>query len=465
MRRLFLLCFLLFVALYTVAETTRERPKRDGIVRMRWATDDNPARKVQTAAYAAMFPGKQVLVDPGLGGDQTKLIVQCTTGTGPDIIDVYDQANLNSLVQSGVLLDLTPYAKEMGFSPARTYPALAPALMVDGKQYRFPCNVWANCIIYNKAILDDHGIPYPTDDWTYDDLIAISKRIQTTPSKSGEKHMPIANWNSRGFFEDMLIGHGGRLFSEDGLMSRHDSPESIAALTLYHDMMYVHKVIPTPAESAAMASQGGWGSGGINWFSTGKAAMIVIGRWYIVQVPNFPNLKGNLGAVLLPRVGTRPSAGVTDTRAAGINAKSPRWREALTFLQYLASPEYSRIIVQDGDANPPDFRLAATGASMVNESVPDPAFHQPFVDALKNARPLDNSPFIDPALVARWTTEHVEKVENRLMTPEQSLKELAAQIELAIRIHLERRPDLRKKFEERTGRQYTADWWKAAAKP
>ena len=67
MKRVFTLFFLLFVALYVVAEATLERPKRDGIVHLRWATDDNPARKVQTAEFAKLFPGKQATVDPGLG--------------------------------------------------------------------------------------------------------------------------------------------------------------------------------------------------------------------------------------------------------------------------------------------------------------------------------------------------------------------------------------------------------------
>ncbi len=219
-------------------------------------------------------------------------------------------------------------------------------------------------------------------------------------------------------------------------------------------------VIPTAAESATLSSQGGWGSAGINWFSTGRAAMIFIGRWYIVQTPQYPNLKGNLGAVLLPRVGNRPSCGVTDTRAAGINVKSLHWREALHFLQYLASPDYGRVIVNDGDALPPNPDLARTGQDLVNAAVPDPAFHQPFIEAVKRARPLDVSPFIDMSIVARWLKEAIEKVENRIEPPDQAMHSLADQINRLIRQNLERRPDLQRKYEQVTGRHYTPDWWR-----
>jgi hypothetical protein len=52
-------------------------------------------------------------------------------------------------------------------------------------------------------------------------------------------------------------------------------------------------------------------------------------------------MQGHLGAALLPRIDGRPSAGMTDSRTAGINAKSRHWHEALNFPQYLASPRSS----------------------------------------------------------------------------------------------------------------------------
>lgn len=445
MKQLFLGAFFLFALMYVGAEATLEREKNDGITHLRWATDDNPARKVQVSAFHTLFPRERVTVDPGLGGDQTKLIVQCATGTGPDIIDLGSEGQMQTLVEAGVLLDLTPYAQQMGFDPGRTYPALAPALAFDGKQYRFPCNVWANCVIYNRRIFDDHGVPYPKPGWTYDEFVATAKAIREKPSKSGQTHIPIANWLNTWLYEDMLIGFGGRLFSPDGLHSQLAAPESVSALNLYRDMMWKDHIIPTAAESSAMSGQGGWGSQGINWFSDGRAAMIVIGRWYIVQVPNFPNLKGNLGAALLPHLPGKPSCGMTDARAAGINVKSPHWREALNFLKYLAGPEYGQVIVHDGDSLPPSPSLACQGKDLANEAVPDPAFHQPFIDAVKRARPLDNSPFIDPGEVDRWIKEAVDKVENRIQTPEEALRQLAGQIDAQIRVNLERRPDLQRR--------------------
>ena len=118
------------------------------------------------------------------------------------------------------------------------------------------------------------------------------------------------------------------------------------------------------------------------------------------------------------------------------------------------------MIVNDGDALPPNPGLARTGQDLVNAAVPDPAFHQPFTEAVKRARPLDVSPFIDMSIVARWLKEAIEKVENRIELPDKAMHSLASQINELIRQNLERRPDLRRKYEQVTGRHYTPDWWR-----
>lgn len=457
MKHVFLAILACFVALYLIAELTLERPRDDGIIRLRWATDDNPARKIQCDTFARLHPGHEVSVDPAT---LEKNLVRCATGTGPDIIDVYNVQQMSTYVQAGVLLDLTPYAGQMGFGVEHTYPALRDGLMVEGKQYRFPCNVWANCVIYNKKIFDDHGVPYPKEGWTYDDFIRAAKQIAQGPSKSGETHIAVANFSSSWFLGDLLFGLGGRFYTPDGLASMLDAPEGIGAMTFYHRLMHIEKVIPTPTDAAAMSAQGGWGSGGLTWFGAGRAAMIFIGRWYIILVNNYPDIKDHLGTVRLPRLGDRPSSGMCDTRAAGINAHTPHPRAALKFLQYLAGKDYNLVIVNDGDSLPPNPAFARTGKDLVNSIIRDPAFHQPFIDAMKHARPVDTSPFIDAGMVMRWFAEAIGEVENQLLKPDEAMRKLAKEINQRIRINLERRPDLQRKFQQLTGRSYTTDWWK-----
>lgn len=461
MKHVFLGIAVLSLVLYVAAQRTLERPQNDGVIRLRWATDDNPARKLQTGTFGEMFPGLEVRVDPGLGSDQTKLIVQCATGTGPDIVDVYSQEQMVALVNAGVLMDLTPYAAEMGFGPRNTYPSLQEGLLIDGKQYRYPCNVWANCLIYNKAIFDDHGVEYPKSGWTWMDFVEVAKQIKERPSKSGEAHIAFANLGGTGIYGELLAGRGGRAYSPDGLRSALDSREALDAAWLYHDLMLKYEAIPTARALANMPAQGGWGSGALTLFSQAKAAMMIIGRWYLIQVPKSPAVQHKLGAVRMPRYDENsPMTGLADTRAAGINAQSPNRMQALAFLQYLASEEYGRLIVHDGDSLPPNPELAKSGEAMANDIEPDPAFHQPFADAIKDAHPWDVSPFIDALEMQRWLGETMDKIENQLVTPDEGMRALTAEVNQRMRRNLEREPGLQRKFQEVTGEPYTPDWWR-----
>lgn len=431
----------LFAIAFAIALATLEPISKPDETVLRWATDPNPARDRQSRQFTAEHPTLRVVPE---SSDATKLIVQCATGVGPDLMDLSESA-MQSMVQAGLLVDLTEIAKTHGFDLSKTYPAIGEALCVDGQQYRFPCNVNVQAVLYNRAIFDDHGVPYPNADWTWDDFVKAGRMILENPSKSGKKHIPVANWSPQEFVADLFATHGVKYFSDDGLTCTLDSPEAIAAFQQYHDLMFVDRLLPTPEQSAATSSQGGWGSGGINWFSSGDAAMIFIGRWFTVQIANFPELREHLGAVRIPRFEGQPSIAATRARGVGINALSPNRDAAVEFMRYLASPEYGALIVRDGDSLPPTPDLAGSGESLINPNMPDAAFHQVFVDAIANAIPQDTSPYVDAAQVSRWILEAISIIENRVATPEQAARSLTAEINKTIQRNIERQPHLRER--------------------
>ena len=440
MKYIFAVALLVFAVGYTLALATLHPIGKPGVITLRWATDPNPARAAQVESFRRLHPGIDVSLD---AGDNTRVVIQCATGVGPDLIDLTTTSNMRSMAAAGVLLDLTDLAKTHGFGLDRTYPAIRPALTVNGRQYRFPCNVSVQAIIYNRRIFDDHHVPYPKADWTWDDLVSAGRAILDRPSDSGKRHLGLVSTNPQEFFNDLLAGRGGRYFSEDGRHCVLDSPEAVAALQQYHDLMYVSRVMPRPDQAAALSSQGGWGFGGINWFSAGDAAMIYIGRWYIVQLVNYPELKPYIAAAPMPRQPGKPLRVMAETRAMGINARSPHLDAAVQFLSYLAGPQYSALIAQDGDSLPPSPEAAADGRALANGAVPDPAFHQVFIDEIRDAVTQDQSPYIDTATVNRWTVERINQVENQVVPPDEAMRSLAREINRTMELNLSRRKDLR----------------------
>lgn len=48
---------------------------------------------------------------------------------------------------------------------------------VNGKHYALPYSMATYGLYYNKAMFDKAGVPYPTDDWTWDDLRAAALKL------------------------------------------------------------------------------------------------------------------------------------------------------------------------------------------------------------------------------------------------------------------------------------------------
>jgi Bacterial extracellular solute-binding protein len=64
-------------------------------------------------------------------------------------------------------------------------PALLKGFTVDGKLYLLP-EAWNNMMIYyNTKVFKEAGVSRPADDWTWDDFLALAKRLTSGegPSK------------------------------------------------------------------------------------------------------------------------------------------------------------------------------------------------------------------------------------------------------------------------------------------
>ena len=55
----------------------------------------------------------------------------------------------------------------------------------DGKNYAVPKDFDTNALWYNKDLFDQAGVEYPTDDMTYDDLVALATELKV--NRAGER--------------------------------------------------------------------------------------------------------------------------------------------------------------------------------------------------------------------------------------------------------------------------------------
>jgi len=83
------------------------------------------------------------------------------------------------MVRSAVL-NLQPFVdSDAAFPLEDYYPATLDVVRYDGVLWGLPANWGMQVLWYNRTLFDEAGIPYPTGDWSWDDLFVAAERLAT----------------------------------------------------------------------------------------------------------------------------------------------------------------------------------------------------------------------------------------------------------------------------------------------
>jgi len=434
------------VMLSMVAWGIKPRPALDGRIPLTWVSDDNPARREQIAVFNELHPRYYLHLDPTNSGME-KVIVQTIGGVGPDLFDCYDGFQLSAYVKSGIAWDVTDELAAAGIDVRKdVWEAGAPNMIYEGRVYGFLTNASANAIWINKDIFDQYGIPYPKGPWTWEQFIPLAQRLTVRDESGRVKHFGLLLdwWN----WQQFLLQWGGRVYTDDGTRCIVDSPEGCAAIQFMQDLIYKHHVMPSPVEEAAMATQGGWGTGTITFFGGHKAAMALGGRWWLCTLRDYKKLR--LGAVEAPHGPYRVFRGYG--RATLVNRNSPHRTEALAFLKYMAGKEYNDLINHQADALAPVIRYCYTPEYLHDTDYPDEDFNAVWRDVMTVAPPDQVSPFVNGNVASRILNKQLDLVKNGQKSGEEAMKTAAREINKEIQKTLELDPSLRAKYHELTSK-------------
>lgn len=466
--------FITFGALFFlsgVAAVWRPEKASSGKVPLLWVSDNNPARTEQIAAFNEENPGLQLRLDYGTKGPQ-KIILQCASGVGPDIFDYKDE-EMGTYVEAGVLMDVTEAANRMGFSAGKNgWPASVNTYCLNRRQYGFPCNTGASILIYNKNVFDHFGVRYPAPRLTWEEFIELAKTVSTAGKPGGKDQIyAVTGVGWRTFFDSLR----GEFFTEDGRLQIANSAALRKSFEMHRDFLFKYKLMPTAVEAKALSGQGGWGSGNLNQFASGRFAMIVTGHWSLIGISRARQQQAKaledkgmraeeledplrrplrIGGTVFPHfAGTAPAYRVL-SRVAGINARSPRREQALKFLQYLAGREYAKLLNENADWLPGNPAYVEVGVDQGTDDLPRGELQAATEEAVANGYSPRRSPFLLITDVTRVLGEQISRLESNPSIPVESLLETAdRELRVLMRRNLSRNPELRDLFVSRFGEQ------------
>ncbi len=213
-----------------------------------------------------------------------KIQTQVAGGTPPDC-GISDYGHLVSYAKNGTLLDITNYVMSSKFPLDSMFDGAKAQYRwatgdfssgaSGGNYYGLPSDAQSYIFAYNKKMFDDAGVAYPTDDWTWDDMMEAAKKItKADQNKWGMQYLDPGAVFSRGIW---VKAAGGAMHSPDFTKSMLGDPKTVEAWKWNWDLIYTHKVAPAPGGVSAQQQ---------NPFMSGQVAMYVEGVWWITDFVN-----------------------------------------------------------------------------------------------------------------------------------------------------------------------------------
>lgn len=246
------------------------------------------ARKDATKVFQELYPDVKVneIWLPADSVDQ-KLDAALAAGNAADVIMMSpDWKGL----RSQWLEDLTPYLEGDNIDPEEVFTPGADEGYINPEGIRegLPTTQSTFMIAYNKNIFDEGGVPYPTEDWTWDDFADIAKQL-SSGSGADRTYGMVRHWVQNRFAP---FFYGGKPYNEDWTEQHIDDPETIKSLELIEDLIKAD-ALPDDSASESMPMDA--------MFISEKAAMYPLGLFEAADLAE--KLEGNFewGVVLPPK--------------------------------------------------------------------------------------------------------------------------------------------------------------------
>ncbi|MBI2424615.1 MAG: extracellular solute-binding protein [Candidatus Hydrogenedentes bacterium] len=413
----------------------------DERIELIWCTSDNPVCRRQIAVFNEMQDTYRVIVDPQ-PTTIAKTAVQCIAGVGPDLMDAWTPTQLYIFVRAGMALDLTDAFASRGISAESFWPVSRTTIECDGRIYGHPANVHAPVMWINKKIFRENHIPLPADDWTWDECIAIAKRLTQYRPDGRIKHFGLV-LDHQDWRDIFLPQFGARMYNDAGTRCMLDSPEAAEAMQFYQDFIHKHRVSPDRNAAMNLASQGGFGTEkSISMFASGMGAMAPGGRWWLCIMRDKAYKDLELTAVQLPK-GRVPEVYGT-ARATLVNKAGRNIEGALQFIEFMHSETFNRLVNEEADALAPVVAYHYPPHEehfLHNPAFPAEDYHLEFREAMEHAVPNHVSPFVSGEREMQLLIVVEDLIFGNLKTGAEAMRDCATELNKSIMETLRESPE------------------------
>ncbi|HJQ65025.1 MAG TPA: sugar ABC transporter substrate-binding protein [Gemmatimonadales bacterium] len=284
-----------------------------------------------------------------------RILTSIVAGTPPDVF-LLDNIDVPAFTSRGVTLDLSPYLRRLGVDLTR-YDSMVVGIFRRGEAvYALPKGYTPMVMVYNKDLFDRAGVPYPSDDWTWDDFLRVAKALTRDSDGDGQVDQWGTAFDRRVFLWLPWLWSGGAdVLCPDGTRASGclDAPGSVEAIRWYTNWVTRDSIVPRAFNLRRSMGDN------LRLFQSGKVAMLTTGHFWIPMLrPAVAERRLRIGFVEIPhRAGAAPQT-VIYASGFAVPATAPHRKLSIQLALFLADSA-AQTIRADGGLELPTLTAAA----------------------------------------------------------------------------------------------------------
>jgi len=289
-------------------------------------------------------PNIKIILEPTAWGDYwTMMDTAITAGGAADVFHM-NGPNIKKYADGGVILSLDEYISGSNLSMSNYPPAMNEMYTFNNTMYGIVMDYDTIGLFYNKDLFDQAGVSYPTNSWTWNDLVSAADAI----SALGDDIYGIAaNLQDQQGFYNTSFAEGG-WFVKSGATSDSfgfNDPGTRAGIQVWVDLLEAGY---SPTQLSLEENEG------YLQFMSGRLGMIFSGTWMasFYTDPVDSSVAGVLGVEELPLMSSGNRASVIHGKANCIASDTEHPDEAWLWVELLGGDRAQSLLGEMGIAVP-----------------------------------------------------------------------------------------------------------------